>query len=85
MICPGFAVDCLETLEEIAQEASEAFHEAGGKSFHYIPCLNDDPAGVQALTEVALQHLQGWPLAAGPSEAERQLQRERALAMGAKD
>jgi ferrochelatase len=85
VICPGFAVDCLETLEEIAQEASEAFHEAGGKSFHYIPCLNDDPAGVQALTEVALQHLQGWPLAPGTSEAERQLQRASALTMGAKD
>jgi ferrochelatase len=81
IICPGFAVDCLETLEEIAQEASEAFLEAGGKEFRYIPCLNDDALGVQALAGVALQHLQGWSVP--PAGADAPVQRERALALGA--
>ena len=85
VICPGFAVDCLETLEEIGQEAHEAFLEAGGREFRYIPCLNDDPQAVDALASVALRHLQGWPLTAGPAGAESVLQRQRALAMGAKD
>jgi len=86
VICPGFSVDCLETLEEIAQEARDAFLEAGGTSFRYIPCLNDDDAAVQAMAQVALRHLQGWPttLASGP-EGERALQRRLALEMGAKD
>jgi ferrochelatase len=42
VVCPGFTSDCLETLEEINMEAREAFLHAGGKAFHYIPCLNDD-------------------------------------------
>jgi ferrochelatase len=83
VICPGFAVDCLETLEEIAQEARDAFLEAGGQEFRYIPCLNDDAQGVQALAGVALQHLQGWPLPA--AGAQNAVQRERALALGARD
>lgn len=41
IICPGFAVDCLETIEEINMENREAFIGSGGKTFHYIPCLND--------------------------------------------
>jgi ferrochelatase len=86
VICPGFAVDCLETLEEIAQEAHEAFIEAGGQSFRYIPCLNDDPMAVQAMTKIALQHLQGWPTAGAPQgAAECARQRQLALEMGAKD
>jgi ferrochelatase len=40
VVCPGFTSDCLETLEEIAQEGRDAFLAAGGKAFHYIPCLN---------------------------------------------
>jgi ferrochelatase len=83
VICPGFAVDCLETLEEIAQEAREAFLEAGGQEFRYIPCLNDDTQGVHALAGVALQHLQGWPLP--PAGTHDAAQRERALALGAPD
>jgi ferrochelatase len=85
VICPGFAVDCLETLEEIAQEAQEAFLAAGGRRFSYIPCLNDDALGVQALSVVVRKHLQGWPLDGGTCPATLQLQRERALAMGARD
>jgi ferrochelatase len=41
IICPGFSADCLETLEEIAQENCEYFMEAGGEKYSYIPCLND--------------------------------------------
>jgi len=84
VICPGFPVDCLETLEEIAMEAREAFLEAGGREFHYIPCLNASEGGVQALMGVALRHLQGW-LQQGPEAGTLQAQRERALSMGAPD
>jgi len=60
VICPGFAADCLETLEEINQEARAAFLAAGGREFRYIPCLNDHPAGIRALASLAARHLQGW-------------------------
>ncbi|WP_395027750.1 ferrochelatase [Comamonas odontotermitis] len=61
VMCPGFAADCLETLEEINQEVRKAFMHAGGKRFDYIPCLNDQPTWITALSELAQQHLQGWP------------------------
>jgi protoporphyrin/coproporphyrin ferrochelatase len=60
IICPGFATDCLETLEEIDQENRELFLEAGGESFHYIPALNDHIDHIQALLEIVTQHTQGW-------------------------
>ncbi|NBQ90426.1 MAG: ferrochelatase [Betaproteobacteria bacterium] len=90
VMCPGFTSDCLETLEEIAQEAQHAFLDAGGKSFHYIPCLNDEPAWIEALASIALRHLQGWPIEADllqspQSQQESRIQREQALALGAKD
>jgi ferrochelatase len=46
---PGFAADCLETLEEIGDRLAEAFHEAGGTELRVVPCLNDHPAWVEAL------------------------------------
>jgi ferrochelatase len=61
VMCPGFPADCLETLEEIAMEGREAFLHAGGKEFSYIPCLNDDPAWIGALSAIAERHLAGWP------------------------
>jgi protoporphyrin/coproporphyrin ferrochelatase len=85
VMCPGFTADCLETLEEIAQEAREAFLGAGGEDFRYIDCLNARPAFVDALAELCLQHLQGWPTARAPDPAGLALQRERALALGATD
>ena len=86
VMCPGFVADCLETLEEINQEAREAFLHAGGEQFHYVPCVNDSPVFVQALADLALRHLQGWPTGAQPEDgAALAAQRERALAMGAKD
>ncbi|MDP1607548.1 MAG: ferrochelatase [Rhodocyclaceae bacterium] len=54
ILCPGFAADCLETLEEIALECKAAFLGAGGKAFHYIPCLNERPDWIEALADIAL-------------------------------
>ena len=82
VICPGFSADCLETLEEINQEAREAFLKAGGQRFAYIPCLNDHPAGIRALAALADRHLQGWSLEV-PQPQELAQQRERAIAAGA--
>ena len=81
-ICPGFASDNLETLEEIAMEAREAFLHAGGERFEFIDCLNDRPDWIGALADLSLRHLQGWPLGAPVAD---EAQRQRALAMGAAD
>jgi len=83
VICPGFSADCLETLEEIAQEAQQAFKNAGGQRFSYIPCLNDSPAGMRALAELAERHLLGWPSKTPSAAAELLQQRQRALDAGA--
>ena len=48
VICPGFAADCLETLEEIAIEGRQAFLDAGGQVFHYIECLNESAPFIDA-------------------------------------
>jgi len=61
VMCPGFTSDCLETLEEIAMEGRDAFLQSGGQVFHYIPCLNDDPDWIYALSRIAQHHLAGWP------------------------
>jgi protoporphyrin/coproporphyrin ferrochelatase len=61
VICPGFVADNLETLEEINQEARAAFLKAGGQEFHHIACLNDQHEWILALSNLAKQHLQGWP------------------------
>jgi ferrochelatase len=81
--CPGFVSDCLETLEEIAQECRDAFLAAGGNEFHYVPCLNDDSRWITALATIAQNHLAGWPTREPASDAALQAQRERARAMGA--
>ncbi|MGE5115697.1 MAG: ferrochelatase [Betaproteobacteria bacterium] len=83
VMCPGFAADCLETLEEIGIEARAAFLAAGGRDFHYIECLNDQHAGIAALADLAIRHLQGWPTKA-PDAAILEAQRRHALAAGAK-
>ena len=82
VVCPGFTNDCLETLEEIAQEAREAFEHAGGKDFHYIPCLNDSPAWIGALSQIAQQHLAGWSVQSADA-ATLERARDIALAGGA--
>ena len=83
VVCPGFTSDCIETLEEINQEAREAFLHAGGQRFDYIPCLNDSNAWITALADVAERHLAGWPTRERPDEAALGASRARALAAGA--
>ena len=58
VICPGFAVDCLETLEEIAIQNFELFEEAGGEKLDYIPCLNDSEEHAQVLQQIIEEQLQ---------------------------
>lgn len=55
VICPGFSVDCLETLEEIAISGHEQFLRAGGKSLRYVPALNDSPHQIELLTQLILE------------------------------
>ena len=57
VVCPGFAVDCLETVDEIGREGCKAFQEAGGGNFAYIPALNATDLHVQALSEIILENL----------------------------
>lgn len=57
---PGFVSDCLETLEEIAGEAGEIFHEAGGTNFTHIPCLNDTEEGMAVIETLVRRELAGW-------------------------
>ncbi|EAR53075.1 Ferrochelatase [Oceanicola granulosus HTCC2516] len=57
---PAFSADCIETLEEINEEIRDSFLEAGGESFTYIPCLNDDAAHIAALCGVIEDNLKGW-------------------------
>ena len=84
VVCPGFTSDCLETLEEIAMEGRSAFLRAGGQTFHYIACLNDDPAWVKALGELTQQHLSGWPTQFTADPHALAASRAAALALGAK-
>lgn len=84
VVCPAFTSDCLETLEEINMEAREAFLHAGGQEFHYIACLNDDPAWITALSEITQQHLQGWPTRTPVDAAALAASRAAALALGAR-
>jgi ferrochelatase len=60
VVSPAFSADCIETLEEIQGEICEAFKHAGGESFTYIPCLNDDDAHIKALLSVITSNLAGW-------------------------
>ncbi|MEE9314990.1 MAG: ferrochelatase [Rhizobiaceae bacterium] len=57
---PGFAADCLETLEEIDGEVREEFIENGGEQFSHIPCLNDGSEGMKLIETIVLRELQGW-------------------------
>ncbi|OWW19440.1 ferrochelatase [Noviherbaspirillum denitrificans] len=89
VLCPGFTSDCLETLEEIAMEVKQDFLTSGGKEFHYIPCLNEDPTWIVALAEIAEQHMAGWPTMLTPqmredARKEAEVARQKAMQMGAK-
>ncbi len=60
LVAPGFAADCLETLEELAIRGRETFLQAGGSDFAYLPCLNDSPVGIEMLRNILAQELAGW-------------------------
>ena len=88
VVCPGFAADCLETLEEIAMQNSELFSRSGGGSLNYIPALNDRDDHVDFLGRLVEKHAGGWPeTSADWSESEATQKqgrsRQRALALGA--
>jgi protoporphyrin/coproporphyrin ferrochelatase len=66
VICPGFAIDCLETLEEIAMQNRDAFIAAGGTRFEYIPCLNDSTAHATLMADLVRRSASDWPELAAP-------------------
>lgn len=71
VFCPGFAADCLETIEEIGEENKEYFEHAGGKRYEYITALNDRTDHIQALCQLITDNLQGWQLNADPERLAR--------------
>jgi len=60
VICPGFASDCLETIEEIDEENREYFLESGGKEFHYIPALNSEPEHISMISNIVQENIGDW-------------------------
>lgn len=88
VVCPGFAADCLETLEEIAMQNAEIFEDAGGGELRYIPALNARDDHIAFLTRLVEKHIGGWPesspdWSASDDARARDKSRQRALAMGA--
>ncbi len=83
VFCPGFAADCLETLEEIAVENRQYFLDAGGEQFGYIAALNSAPAHIDALQQLVARHLDTWLATSPPTTVETQQRQARALALGA--
>jgi ferrochelatase len=60
VVMPGFAADCLETLEEIARENAHIFKQNGGEEFSAVPCLNDSDGGINVIRQLVLRELAGW-------------------------
>jgi ferrochelatase len=86
IVCPGFATDCLETLEEIGMQNRELFLSHGGEAFDYVPCLNSSEPQVSLYERLVLKHAWSWiERAAADDSTERAASRERALAMGARN
>jgi ferrochelatase len=81
VVCPGFAADCLETLEEIALANAEIFRAEGGGELRYIPALNARPAHIAALADLVERHTAGWSQV--ENDSQRKATAERARAMGA--
>jgi ferrochelatase len=84
VICPGFVADCLETLEEIAQEARDDFITAGGKEFHYIPALNENDQWIKALADLVERHLAGWNSKAPIDQHAMEISAAQAIKLGAR-
>jgi len=80
VVCPGFAADCLETLEEIGEENRDYFIAAGGETFGYIPCLNSSPGHISALVDILEEQLTGW---LDNESEESTTTKARAVALGA--
>ena len=80
VVCPGFAADCLETLEEIAVQNAELFEGAGGSALHYIPALNTRADHVAMMADLVALHTGGW---ASASVEEREAAAARARPLGA--
>ncbi|WP_126454313.1 ferrochelatase [Sulfuriflexus mobilis] len=78
-VCPGFAADCLETLEEMAIQNRDLFLQHGGREYRYIPALNDSVAHIEALAGLLQRHLQGWGVSADATQRQRRQQRARSL------
>jgi len=70
VVCPGFSVDCLETLEEIEMLNAEGFREHGGEWLHYVPALNDTPAHADLLAALVRRQCSDWPPFCAPYDAE---------------
>ncbi|MBC6443097.1 MAG: ferrochelatase [Rhodobacteraceae bacterium] len=60
IMAPAFSADCIETLEEINEEIKESFEEAGGETFTYIPCLNDDEMHIDMMADIVRREAAGW-------------------------
>lgn len=82
IVSPGFAADCLETLEELAIQNKEFFLLSGGEKFHYIPALNADAAHIDALFDIVQTHTHGWTTAV-LDETTRRATLQRAYQLGA--
>ena len=88
VFCPGFSADCVETLEEIDMLNREIFMQAGGEKFQYIPALNDNEDHIEAIYQLAINHMQGWDDATSYDEQDDQQRKaasqQRATLIGAK-
>jgi ferrochelatase len=82
LVCPGFATDCLETLEEIAIRNRQLFLEAGGEAYDYVPALNASDSHVDFLSRLLERHLQGWAAASQLAPGEVAVTCERAVLGG---
>ncbi len=83
VVCPGFATDCLETLEEIAIRDRALFMAAGGEFYDYIPALNAGDAHTELLCDLIARHARGWPASEPSAAGELEESRRRALRQGA--
>jgi len=74
VFCPGFSADCVETLEEIDMLNREIFLDAGGEKFQYIPALNDSEEHIEAIYQLAMNHMQGWSASSPEFDSEQDQQ-----------
>jgi len=80
VVCPGFSVDCLETIEEVAMENRDIFLEAGGERYEYIDCLNASSDHIEMMRQLITKHTAGWVA----DQEDRAKSQQRAIAAGAK-